>query len=424
MEKQKKTVLMIAYYFPPIGEAGVPRTVKFVKYLHRLGWDVNVLTSFPVNALPIDKSLEDDILGAANILRIRSHCFNSLASNLSATPFRKLAFFLNLFAIPDDCVLWLGPAFSAAKGFIEEKRIRVLYTTSSPFTSHLIGFLLKKGCGDKLRWIADFRDPWSQNKLRNKSIGNMHKVVDFFLEQKVLNTADYAIHTTETNAINTTEIFNISHYKVKTIYNGYDEEDFKTPFNIPSIKKDCFNVVYTGNFYSDYNPLSFLKSIQGLLERNEDSNIRITFVGSGSIWLRDYLDNEESDLKRIAPHLELKDFVDHSKLLELYEQADLLLLVLPKYMDYCVPGKLFEYLRVEKPIMAIIPPQGEAAKIISRTQSGYVVDPDDHEKISSKFQMIYSKWKNSTLTHNPNRIEIKKYERSALTKQLESLFTA
>lgn len=414
-----KKVLFITYFFPPVGAGGVQRTAKFVKYLNLKGWDINVITNSSVTEPTIDPSLMSEISHEVKILRTKSQSLFNVINKLQDLGLEKISFFVNQMAIPDHYVLWLKPAYYLAKKIIMKQGIPIIYTTSGPVTSHLIGLLLKNKLRHSISWVADFRDPWSQNKLMNRHLSSIKKRIDFLLEKRVLGKCDHVIHSTEENRLTTINIFKLPPYKVTAIYNGYDEHDFEIDLSHLRETSKNFNVIYTGNFYLDYNPGLFINSIKDFL--GERDNIKITFVGEGSKWVAEFL-KKNNLTEKFGESIKTKDHVEHKKGIKMLYEADLLLLFLPKFMDYCVPGKLYEYLRTGKPILALINKVGETAKIINKTNTGYIVDPEDEKEILSTFKNIYNLWQNKELKTNVNFNEIKRFDRNLLTDQLIDIF--
>ena len=410
-------LLIIAFFFPPVGEGGVQRTSKFVKYLCRKNWNVKVLTSDISSKLPIDMSLMKDIPAEVAIYKIKEDIIFRMINKISK--FKKIEYLINHFLIPDDYILLIKSAYFAAKKIIISSKIPILYTTSSPYSTHIIGLLLKIKFGKNLFWVADFRDPWAHNMLRNNSFGTVRRYFELKMEKKILDRCDHIIHSTTMNRDKVIKLFNIPAKKVTTIYNGYDEDDFKENLLGNNEKTEKFNIAYFGNFYTDYNPSFFLHSIKDYISKND--NIRLSFVGNGSDWVRKYLKGENLEVE-LANSIECKDYVQHEEVVRQINKADLLLLFLPKYMDYCIPGKLFEYLRSGKTILALVNKEGETAKIIIDTNAGYVVEPEDEQGIKTAIHKIYQKWITNDIKRNIRMKNIMKFERNHLTDQLVKVF--
>jgi len=418
-----KNVLFISYFFSPNipneGGGGIQRNVKFIKYLERKGWNISVITASYSNVFPDFESVGNKISTNLQINTVKGITFYNIIEKLDKFNLHIVSSLINKLAIPDHYILWLKPAYILAKKLILRDNIQILFTTSSPVTSHLIGILLKRKFGKKIFWVADFRDPWSLNKIKSKNLMLYQKLINNFLEKKVLRSCDHAIHTTELNRINTIDVFKIHSSKVSTIYNGYDEEDFQNNMLEPKKHSNFFNIVYSGDFYLDYNPGIFLNSVKEFLIQKD--NIRITFVGTGSHWVRTFLDREKL-INKLSNRIVLLNHVDHIRSINYLCNADLLLLFLPNYMDYCIPGKLFEYIRSNIPILALVPKNGETAKIINQVNAGYVVEPEDVDKILADFKQIYYKWELNQLHFKSNIEEIEKFNRSYLTDQLINIF--
>lgn len=376
-------VLFISYFFPPIGGGGVIRVTKFVKYLPQFGWKPYVLTVkkglYPVE----DRSLLKEIPRSVKVTRmsyfepgfwLRSRLWRSVLSYL----------IYPLFLIPDAQVLWFLPAVITGWKIIKKEKIKIIFTSSAPASDHLIGLVLKKLTG--VKWVADFRDEWTNNPFRKYSTP-IHYYLNCFLEKKVVKNADQVI--TVSNPI-TKYLKNLSHNKEKfsTITNGFDEEDFR---DLRSSESKIFRLIHVGSLYSLKYQESFSQSFRELNLKNA----HLTFLG-GEIRL---------------PH---KQAVN--KMIE----TDALLLILdPVERPAVLTGKLFEYLRAQKPILALAYKNSEAAKIITKYQVGEVVEPNS-EAFKKGVLKMYQKWQKKQL--KIPKANIDQYERKYLTQNLTNIF--
>jgi len=407
-----KKVLIVAFFFPPLGSVGTQRSLKFVKYLSKKGWKVFVVSAKPARQFDHDEELFKDVPCSVRIHRAYQLSINSFLDMLRRYKMGTISTLLSKLILPDLQVGWFFPAYLMAKKIIEEENIKIIYTTSSPVTAHFIGLLLKKR-NPSLKWVADFRDPWSLNAIMYGFLGTARKRIDRILERRVLNAADEVIITTESNRIDLLKSFNIPEHKVTTITNGYDEDDFQV-----SHRKPCngfFKITYAGSAYGNYNPKKFIQAVIPLLKSNP--RIKLYFIGECSLWVHDYL-VRNSLFDKFIRFFNLIAYVPYSKALQFLINSDLLLLFLPNEAAAVLPGKIFELIRCEVPILAIVPPEGEAAKIIRDTHSGVVINPDDINEISKTLMEYYKKWKKGKLEHIQKQGESEKYRRDILTDKL------
>jgi len=414
-----KKVLLIAYYFPPLGGDGVQRSVKFVKYLIQKGWSVSVLTVKEDKTFFSDDQFFKEVPPEVTIYRSKCVSPEPLFKMFAKIKLGFLKFYMSRFFIPDLQIGWLFPSFRLAKKVIEKEQIDIVYTTSSPYTAHFIGFLLKTQLKDKMQWVTDFRDPWSQNVIIYKNfLGNTRKKIDAIFERWVLDKSDHIIMVTKSCRTNLIKKFNLEPAKVSVITNGYDEDDFSTDF--VRTKRERLRIVYSGSAYGDYTPENFLRAATThVLPSNPEINV--IFVGGSSAWVKDYLIRNNL-YDRFSGFFSFMGYVPHEEAVRLVLDADLLVLPIPNSIPYNMTGKIFEYMRSGVPILAVVPVQGDAAEVIRSTGTGFVVDPDDLAEIGKAINNLYVRWKEKSLKIEPDVDEIKKYRRSVLTDQLIEVF--
>lgn len=412
-----RQVLMIAYHFPPLSTSGVQRSVKFVKYLVKKGWQVSVLTVQDDRYFARDSDLFKDIPSQVSIYRTRCISPDPLINLLQRL---RLGFTGNLILkcmIPDPHIGWLFSTVGRARRIMTEKRIDLLYTTSAPYTSHLIGYMLKRRLRH-IRWVADFRDPWTQNVLLYHFLGKTRQKLDRVLEKRILNACDHVIAVTRSCRLNLIRAFALPRGKVTMITNGYDEDDF--PQGSFRVHNNRFTLVFSGSAYDEYNPENFITAITGhILESSPEMNV--VFVGGSSAWAEDYL-KRHGLYEKYSRYFTFKGYVGHEESVRLVQNADVLLLTIPNNIPYNMTGKIFEYMRSNVPILAVVPIEGDAAEVIRKTRTGCVVDPDRIEDIAAAVDVYYTRWKAGTLHIEPDCQQIAKFERPALTDQLINVF--
>jgi glycosyltransferase involved in cell wall biosynthesis len=239
-----KKVLIITYYWPPSGGAGVQRWLKFVKYLPEFDFRPWVVTVDPVYAWypQTDLSLEKDISPEVKVFKTRSFEFLKIISRIFGS--RRVAYggFTNVnkknplqiflrfirgnFFIPDARVGWSGHAFRKARKLIIDNGIDTVITTGPPHSTHLTGLKLKKELN--IRWIADFRDPWTDIFYYSDMLHTpVARKLDLRKEKKVLKSADRIIAVNNTvGKLLARKIDGKDTGKITVITNGYDEDDF------------------------------------------------------------------------------------------------------------------------------------------------------------------------------------------------------
>ncbi|MEM6335672.1 MAG: glycosyltransferase, partial [Bacteroidota bacterium] len=279
-------VLVLAYYFPPMGGSGVQRTAKFVKYLPMYGWEPVVLTAEPGGYYAFDETLQAEMERAGiEVRRTSSFDPNRLLGKERTVPMpgevgRKLFSGLSqMFFVPDNKKGWAEPAFEAGKKLLEMRRFDAIFSTAPPYTSHLVGMRLSKAFG--LPLITDFRDDWVGNP-RHRYPTPWHRKRHEALEREVLQYSAAAV------TINRAIQGNLARRtlgasglkKVHVIPQGYDLDDFTQATPAPA-RSEVMRLLYAGLFYDAQKPNTFLKGLADLLERRPDIRPRIEakFVG-------------------------------------------------------------------------------------------------------------------------------------------------
>lgn len=426
MLKSMNKVLFLSYYFPPMGMGGVQRVSKFCRYLPEFQWKPAVVTVRDTVYYAHDNSLIDDLknteiyrTGSLDPLRI-SFLMRSLSGKKKngnkQDAGKKSALFETIFKwlfIPDTKILWVPFAAVNAYTLIRSQKIPVIVSTSPPLSSHIAGYLLKKMTN--VSWIADFRDHWIIDK-RKKYPTPFHRIIDRLTKKLILNNADAITGVSSGIIDEMKKSVNREEECYSVLCNGYDTEDF--PAEYPVRDDNTFRIVYSGTFNEIHSPLCFLDGLKLAAEENNSLNERTRFLHCGIS--AGYNLVNETEKRRINNMLVEKGYQPHRESIRYLLSADILLLV---QSEHCppgmIPGKLFEYLASGIPILAIIP-EGDAADIIRKYQSG-VICPPDAPIIKSEIVRCYKEWEKKGSSKEDKFIinsEYKMYSRKAQTAQL------
>lgn len=422
-----KKILIISYYFPPAGGPGVQRWLKFVKYLPDFG--IQPIVYIPENpTYPIvDENLVEEISDKAIIIKHKIFEPYQIASFLSSKKTKKISsgiipntkkqtflerFLLwirgNLF-IPDARVFWVKPSVKHLEKYIIDNQIDTIITTGPPHSLHLIGLELKRKLN--IKWFADFRDPWTTigyHKALKLSKYAARKHQD--MEREVLNTADSIIVTSKTTK---TEFELITRKPITVITNGFDTE------NIEKQELDNkFSLAHIGSFLSERNPKILWESLSELLNEipNFENHLQIKLIGAVS----------ESVLKTITDfglknyilnlgYLSHKEAVIHQR----KSQVLLLIEINSPETKSIIPGKLFEYMVSNRPIIAIGPKNSDFSEIITTTNTGIFFEYSEKDKLKALILEHYNKYLKSQL--KVNGVGIEQYSRRKLTEKLAFL---
>lgn len=366
-------VLIVTYYWPPSGGAGVQRWLKFSKYLPGLGWEPVILTvdpeyaAYPVTDFSLKENLPPTlkvhITPAINYFgiykkdktKIPSAGFaNNVDNSLKGRIFR---FIRGNFFLPDPRKGWNRYAFKKACELIENEGIKHIITTSPPHSTQLIGLRIKKKY-PKIKWIADLRDPWTDiyyYKLFYPTV--ISKWIDGKLEKSVLKKADKIITVGPSLKNLFSQKIKGTAEKTEVITNGYDEKDFAglVPYT-PRI----FTISYIGTLSDAYPIEGFMAALNTFKLRGNDFILR--FIGTVSPKQKEFILSSVDQ-----SYIEFISSVNHGTAIRYMVESSVLLLIIPDHKSNrsIITGKLFEYVASRKPILCLGPVNGDAANILA-----------------------------------------------------------
>ena len=433
MNDSPPRVLFISYAYPPTGGGGVQRSVKFTKYLPEFGWHPTVLTVANPSVPVLDEDLAEELRRETTILRARTLEPSYAAKQKLVTPGKPTRFSLRRLIKhagmsmlqPDPQVLWNPFAYRAAKRELRRTPHQAIYATGPPFSSFLLGHALKRQFG--LPLVLDFRDEWllSSQYLENHARSDRGFRRQLAMFQKVLRSADAVIATTKASEAELARYLQqtASDATAHCLYNGYDEEDIT-----PIIKKNLtdgagqdragqsrrLRIVYTGTLWNLTDVTPLVSAMLQLAKQDPQTakNIELIFAGRRT-------PDQDVILHRLdgTPiQLRLHDYLPHGESLRLAASADLLLLLLADSpgAERVVPAKMFEYMAIGKPILALCG-EGETATLLQ--QHGYedVFLPRETDKVCKWFAQ---KVQERPAPNIENPATIGAFSRRELTKQL------
>jgi glycosyltransferase involved in cell wall biosynthesis len=430
-----KKVLLVSYYWPPAGGPGSIRLVKFAKYLPDFGWQPIILTIKDGEFSYYDTSLEKDLPHKLIIQKTDSFAPFTLYKKLTGRrkndpipvamltqPKRSLiekiaaVIRINLF-IPDARIGWIPFAIREANRLIQEKKIDLIFTSSPPHSSQLIGLWIKHKL--HIPWVADLRDPWTGIRYYENQYRSLFaKKIDNTFEKKVLTKSDQIITVSQSLANAFSSKLNGFHPdKCLILPNGFDEDDFNLP---PLNHITTFNIIYTGNLQANQNPEILWYVINKIIdEKNDLKNIiRVRLIGRIHPHVL-----ERIKAYRLEEIVNLEDFKPHSEILNEQKNAALLLMVVPRVKNNLgiVTGKFFEYLGANKPILVIGPPGSDIGKVLKPMAESNLIDYDDQKKCELYLKSSLEKWQSGNWKFN-NLEHVKEFSRKSLTKKLAKVF--
>lgn len=428
----EKHLVFISYYFPPMGGGGVQRITKFLKYFDYRKYRVSVLTVKDSFYYTFDPSLLLEIPDSVRVYRSESldpfrlyYLINKILRSLSGKhsrtnsressgSMRKLAQFL---FVPDSRILWLPFALVKLWQIHRARPVDAIIASMPPFTVGLIGAMFKRWMGPRL--ILDFRDAWTNNPYlprAGEKISNLSRKMERFC----LNTADGLIFVNpqlrDYYLRRRPSLKKLPHVAIR---NGYDRSDFpgsKAPTKTAG-KNSPLLMGVLGTIYSQGNrPLTLIRSLEELKREHPDlaQKFKLVFLGK---WAPDFL--QAIQRMNVADCMEFWAYRPHREALRLAQQFHALALAIESDQagaEFVTPGRIYEYLYLKKPILAMCPENGDLAELVTRSRAGEVVSYSD----TASLKRILRNW----IYEDPDFASryafknIRRYSRKAQTERL------
>lgn len=406
---------MLANQFPPMGGSGVQRTLKFVKYLPEYGIEPIVVTKKYKGKL-VDETLLEEVPKGTKIYRLKAY---ETVENQSILRL-PIKFIGTRLTPPDGEYFWYYFNREEVAKIFEKENIDCIYSTSYPYSGHLLGLYLKRKF-PHIKWIVDFRDEWTNNPYY---ADNFFKKLKYRRERKqedqVTNECDYLIANSKFMLDNfikdTPKLKNHSTY----IPNGYDETDFQGLKNQRD-GGDNFVITHTGSLYGKRRLTEFLEGLTLAIKEKQINKDRIEIRLVGNI--HKSIVGEYAKKYNLEGQIKLYGYMPHRDSVQMLYNSDVLLLIIGKVegAENFYSGKIFEYIRADRPILGLVPEKGAAARVIEETNTGTVVDPENIKGISKAIAYYYQLWEKGELSHEPNWDKVKKYSRKSQAGELAKI---
>lgn len=422
---------MLAYYFPPCGASGTFRSLGFARNLVRMGWDVSVLSASEYLQESRDPALLAKVPAGVRLCNAPVHDPFSLwekvklrrqprlsvggseAAASAAQPVRSQAGsslkdqITQFLKTPDNSTGWLFPALKAAMGMPKPD---LIYSTAPPFTSHLVGSLLKRRWGVPL--VTDFRDPWTGNPFRIPT-GGMVDRWDRFLEKSVFATSDLVIANTPQMGEGFKRKYPQHASKIRVVTNGFDPEDFLDIVGKREEPENNLLLIHPGSLYGQRNPMNFLRAMKEAVEKG-CATLRVQLIGPCQQFEGKSLPEHLRDMG-LEEHVQLRPSVGHREILSLMKGADGLLLF-SQGTDLQVPAKLFEYMALEKPIVAVCEEKSATGEILRQLPDRHFCARNEVEDIAVVLRSFHAEGGGRRVA--ATSAESSPFERSLLTRKL------
>lgn len=414
-----RKVLMIAYYFPPMGLSGVQRTVKFAKYLSQYGWKPTVLTVNPAGYFAFDDTLVKEVEAAGvRIVRTDSRDVNrfftkEVVVKMPSERTRKILQYIgDIFFIPDTKIGWKSLAVKAATELLEREQFDLIFATAPPQTSFLIGTVLKKRF--KLPLVVDYRDSWLNYPFKYFPTP-LHRLLHRRLEKRVMKAAD---RVTVTNRRVKEELLrrypNMNYNEVIILSQGFDPEDFPA-VSEKRAHSSKMHMTHAGTFYGNRNPAVFFQALSNVLRDNPKMRGRIEVHLLGSMRNEELLLTKKFDLQNVVT---FHNYLPHRECVKLLAEADALWFVLDN--DFQTPGKLYEYFAARKPILASIV-DGYTKQLLHESGVAQCVPLKDVRAHEQAIVELFKKFEARKLERTSQEF-LNRFNRFALTGELAKIF--
>lgn len=407
-DNRANKVLIFAYEFPPVGGIASVWRTKYVKFLPRFGWESLVVSARDIPTNISDGGLLDDLPSGLEVTRtfsveptrlirlLRRLFRGNRGQQMAGEESKKVVFSytglsfdlvakIKAFFIPDEKIGWFPFALSAALRLVRENSPQVIFSSSPPFTAHLIAMACKRITG--LPWVCEFIDPWVDYTLF-RPLSRFNEKANQWMERAIVRYADAVVGAfpgiVEGFQSRYRDVHN-SRYHVITY--GYDPDDYAEAV----ILRDRFTVTWIGSVFAGRSPEGLIAAVKRLLDEGEISaeNFRLSFVGTMDVATLKLV--EESGIDEVV---EVAGFVTYKESIRRMRSSHLLTFQLAEGMDSKIvyTGKMFEYFGARRPILALAG-EGATKMIIEETGAGVALDPHDVEGIREALMDFISRFR-------------------------------
>jgi glycosyltransferase involved in cell wall biosynthesis len=418
-------VLVIAYYFPPMGLSGVQRTLKFAKYLTQFGWRPIVLTTPDTMYYAHDTSLLAEIQplidnGSIRIVRTKESGMpgkksDSGTQKLPSAAWQRLrSKLIQIIYQPDSRIKWKKFALEAAEQIFKEERIDAILTTAPPYTD----FLVARELHDKhnVPYLLDYRDAWVANPVLNFYATPFHRAYAHKLEDLCLRGSNaITVASRRMKEVLLRQYNYLTHEDITIVSHGFDTEDIAQARALVDKYRspEKFRVTYGGAFYVGRSPVAMFEAAKMAIKKEPGLGDDLELVFAGILQKEYFRAAEKLGINNIV---RATGYLPHVEDLALLMASDVLWMTMSDTIS--APGKLYEYLGTGKPILGLVPERSEAEKIIADYGAGITVRPRDVKGISEALIELHRQWKKSQLPRNINQPFVQTFDRRELTREM------
>lgn len=428
----KKRVLIITYYWPPSGGAGVQRVLKTVKYLRGFGWEPVVYTAENAAYPVLDDSLMAEIPPGVEIIRgpiwepyelykkftnkkKGERVYSGFMTDEAKPSFTQRASVWirgNLF-IPDARKFWIRPSVKRLSNWLQENKVDAMLSSGPPHSTHLIARGLKRSFD--IPWLADFRDPWTNIDFYDQlMLTSWADKIHRRQEQSVLREAERMTTVSWSWA---EDFVSLGRPDAEVITNGFDEADFP---NTELVQDKHFSLCHIGSLNRDRNNLQLWEALAELATESSSfrENFRLRFIGK-----TEALTFSELEELGLSPNVERIDYLPHSEVTASLGRAHVLLLLTndTPAAQGIIPGKTYEYLAAGRPILAIGPPKGDAARVLDLTGAGTMCGFQDKAGMKKVISQLFQAYEKGASTYLGDAATIQQFTRRGATQKFAQI---
>lgn len=413
MSPNNNRVLLISYYFPPMGLGGVQRALAIARYLMDFGREVLVITSNPDHYPILDQSLADILPENLRVISVSDPIsFGSSEKNKDEFVLRKRNDILRrIVRIPDIHLFWVNKAYHQLHDKIKDFDPGWIISTSPPPSVHFLAQRLKKYLNSK--WIADFRDPWSGDNKTHLTI--LHNYMNKKMESSVVNSADSIITVTAEHGVDLKQRYPALSNKIVHIPNGYDPSDFE---NVSETLPEKFIIAHGGTLINHKYTKQFIEAVSLIANKSEEFRQNHLFKQIGSMTddiHRLLISREYSNI-----NVEQTGYLNHYETLNNLASSTALIVFSGESNgpELNIPGKLYEALYFNKPLLTMFRPLSPGTKVVADMSGVYQLNPNDPEQIKAQLMDLFQKYLNGQLKQVSRRDMIEDYSRKAETHRM------
>lgn len=431
-------ILLVAYYYPPLGGIGSYRAWSYARHLPTHGFRPIVLTP-RLGAYGTDDTLDPHPHPSVEVVRTTSYEPAVLARRLrgggggdggggmvEATPGRLAGLARRVLAAtayhPDHARGWVGPAVRAGVRAGRELGVRAVVSTSPPFSGHLVATRIARRL--RVPSVVEFRDLYSDQA--GAAPGSLRRRAQERLERRVLQDASAVVTVGDVWRKHLLGRYGTGRAKpFRVLRNAFEEDDFRAP--PPARDGDLFRIVHTGTVYEERHRLDgFFRGLALARERGAFGARRPVVVLAGKVAAHA---RESAAAAGCEDLLELPGFVSHERAVELTRAADVNLLLcwetVPDVVrDGLCPGKMYEQLAAGRPILHLAPTRTEAAELLDETGRGRTADPGDPEAVADVLTDLARAAEGSTPDGWPRDPDLARFSRREVAAGLAALLAS